>query len=192
MLKKEVMRAINDAGFEHPSEVQHEAIPKAILGKDMIVQAKSGMGKTAVFVLSTLAQIKPSEGVIDTLVLCHTREMAYQIAGEFTRFSKHMPNVHISVVYGGIPFHQSKSQIEKEKPHILIGTPGRILHLLSEKVIELNQLNRFIIDECDNMLNAVDMRSQVQGMFVYMDDIMAYVKSFGYLVFLLVMINRHF
>ena len=61
-----------------------------------------------------MAQIKPAEGIIDTLVLCHTREMAYQIAGEFRRFSKHMPNVHISVVYGGIPFHQSKSEIEKD------------------------------------------------------------------------------
>eukprot|EP01083_Nonionella_stella_P120563 361346_1 len=90
MLKKELMRAIGDAGFEHPSEVQHSAIPKAILGQDMIVQAKSVMGKTAVFVLATLAQVQPETDIIDTLVLCHTREMASQIFGEFERFSKYM------------------------------------------------------------------------------------------------------
>lgn len=99
MLKKELMRAIGDAGFEHPSEVQHEAIPKAILGQDMIVQAKSGMGKTAVFVLATLAQVQPEAGVVDTLVLCHTREMAFQISGEFDRFSKYMPDVTVNHSY---------------------------------------------------------------------------------------------
>lgn len=165
MLKKELMRAIGDAGFEHPSEVQHEAIPKAILGQDMIVQAKSGMGKTAVFVLATLAQIEPQDGVVDTLVLCHTREMACQISGEFERFSKYMPEVTVGVVYGGIPFPESKRVIEGDKPHILIGTPGRLKHLIETDVLKLNAVKRFIIDECDNMLNEVDMRKQVQDIF---------------------------
>lgn len=165
MLKKELMRAIGDAGFEHPSEVQHSAIPKAILGQDMIVQAKSGMGKTAVFVLATLAQVQPEKDVIDTLVLCHTREMASQIFGEFERFSKYMPDVQIGVVYGGIPYLESKRVIEQEKPHILIGTPGRIVHLLETNVLRLGRLKRFIIDECDNMLDQIDMRKQVQDIF---------------------------
>jgi len=165
MLKKELMRAIGDAGFEHPSEVQHSAIPKAILGQDMIVQAKSGMGKTAVFVLATLAQVQPEKDVIDTMVLCHTREMASQIFGEFERFSKYMPDVQVGVVYGGIPYLESKRVIEQEKPHILIGTPGRICHLLETQVLRLGRLKRFIIDECDNMLDQIDMRKQVQDIF---------------------------
>jgi ATP-dependent RNA helicase UAP56/SUB2 len=73
------LRAIVDCGFEHPSEVQHECIPQAILGMDVICQAKSGMGKTAVFVLSTLQQIEPLAGQVAALVLCHTRELAYQV-----------------------------------------------------------------------------------------------------------------
>jgi len=134
-------------------------------GQDMIVQAKSGMGKTAVFVLATLAQVQPEKDVIDTLVLCHTREMATQIFGEFERFSKYMPDVQIGVVFGGTPFHESKRVIEQEKPHIVIGTPGRICHLLSENVMRLERLKRFIIDECDNMLDQIDMRKQVQDIF---------------------------
>eukprot|EP01083_Nonionella_stella_P002307 6654_1 len=165
MLQKELMRAIGDAGFEHPSEVQHSAIPKAILGQDMIVQAKSGVGKTAVFVLATLAQVQPEKDVIDTLVLCHTREMASQIFGEFERFSKYMSDVQIGLVYGGIPYLESKRVIEQEKPHILIGTPGRIVHLLETGVLRLGRLKRFIIDECDNMLDQIDMRKQVQDIF---------------------------
>lgn len=173
MLKKELMRAIGDAGFEHPSEVQHSAIPKAILGQDMIVQAKSGMGKTAVFVLATLAQVQPEEKVVDTLVLCHTREMASQIFGEFERFSKYMPEVQVAVVFGGVPYKVSAAEMAKG-PHIVIGTPGRVKHLLegqprsrppSGPAMTLEGLKRFIIDECDNMLDQIDMRKQVQDIF---------------------------
>merc|ERR1719359_2759834 len=77
LLKSELQRAIGDAGFEHPSEVQQNAIPFAMVGQDMIVQAKSGMGKTAVFVIATLQQIEidTENPAVDTLVLCHAREL---------------------------------------------------------------------------------------------------------------------
>jgi len=165
LLIPELNRALGDAGFEHPSEVQNEAIPKALLGQDMIVQAKSGMGKTAVFVLASLNQITPETGVVDTLVLCHTREMAFQVAGEFERFSKYMPAVIIGVVYGGVPFPESKRVIAEEKPHILIGTPGRLVHLLEDGALKLEKLKRFVVDECDNLLKELDMRKQVQTIF---------------------------
>jgi len=169
LLKNELMSAIRDAGFEHPSEVQHRAIPAAMTGQDLICQAKSGMGKTAVFVLATLQQIDPKDGIIDTVVLCHTRELAYQISAEFQRFSKYLKSVNgvkIGVVFGGMPYEQNKQMIEEEKPHILIGTPGRMLHLLrNPSVIKLKNVQRFILDECDNMLNELQMRRQVQDIF---------------------------
>jgi len=169
LLKEQLLAAIRDAGFEHPSEVQHRAIPAAMTGQDLICQAKSGMGKTAVFVLATLQQIEPEEGVIDTVVLCHTRELAFQISAEFQRFSKYLKavnNVKIGVVFGGMPFAENKTMIENEKPHILVGTPGRMLHLLRPPaVIKLKSVKRFILDECDNMLNELQMRRQVQDIF---------------------------
>jgi ATP-dependent RNA helicase UAP56/SUB2 len=103
MLKPELLQAIADCGFEHPSEgerlastshsinmfrashsllllaVQHECIPHAILGMDVLCQAKSGMGKTAVFVLSILQQLDPKPGEVSAIVLCHTRELAFQV-----------------------------------------------------------------------------------------------------------------
>jgi len=170
LLKAELRRAIGDAGFEHPSEVQQNAIPFAMVGTDMIVQAKSGMGKTAVFVISTLQQIEVDPETknekIDTLVLCHARELAYQISREFERFSKYLEHVKCQVVYGGIPFKENKEALTKEMPHVLIGTPGRVLHLVNEKVIDLSGLKRFILDECDDLLeNGLDMRRQVQDIF---------------------------
>lgn len=81
--------------------VQHECIPQALLGTDIICQAKSGMGKTAVFVLSTLHQIDPTAGETHVVVLCHTRELAFQIQKEYQRFSKYLPDVKSRVFYGG-------------------------------------------------------------------------------------------
>lgn len=168
LLKAELQRAIGDAGFEHPSEVQQNAIPFAMVGQDMIVQAKSGMGKTAVFVIATLQQIEvdAEDPQVDTLVLCHARELAYQIHKEFERFSKYLKDIKTRVVYGGVNFNEHKKMIEEDKPNILIGTPGRVLHLLNENVLKLDGLKRFILDECDDILeNGLSMRRQVQEIF---------------------------
>merc|ERR1712078_276301 len=115
LLKPELQRAIQDCGFEHPSEVQSECIPQAILGMDVLCQAKSGMGKTAVFVLTTLQQLDPQEGEIGVVVLCHTRELAYQINDEFSRFTKYLPDLKCKVCYGGVPISQDRD-IFKETP----------------------------------------------------------------------------
>lgn len=163
MLKAELLRAITDCGFEHPSEVQHECIPQAILGSDVICQAKSGMGKTAVFVLSVLQQIDQAQNKTCCLVLCHTRELAYQIRNEFDRFRKYLPSIRTEVFYGGVPVQQNKDILKKEnQPHVVIGTPGRILQLASEKILDLSGLKHFVLDECDQMLEALDMRRDIQ------------------------------
>merc|ERR1740117_1216080 len=127
ILKPECLRAVVDCGFEHPSEVQHECIPQAVLGMDIICQAKSGMGKTAVFVLATLHQLQPEEGEISVLVMCHTRELAYQISHEYERFSKYLPTYRTAVFYGGVNIKTHRDILKNEPPHILVGTPGRIL-----------------------------------------------------------------
>jgi len=165
LLKSELLRAITDCGFEHPSEVQQEVIPQALMGTDIICQAKPGMGKTAVFVLATLHQLVPVKDQIDTLVLCHTRELAYQICQEFLRFSKFLPEVKVKVFFGGIAVRQHRQLLEGEMPNIVVGTPGRILQLSKEKKLKLDHLKRFILDECDQMLEHLDMRRDVQQIF---------------------------
>jgi len=166
LLKPELLRAIVDCGFEHPSEVQHECIPQAILGTDVLCQAKSGMGKTAVFVLACLQQLDASEKVVKTLVICHTRELAYQIKHEFDRFAKYFSEVKTAVVYGGMPIAKDKEMLKDNCPHIMIGTPGRILALLRDKDLKLEKLSQFVLDECDKCLDKLDMRGDIQKIFV--------------------------
>lgn len=167
LLKPELIRAIMDCGFEHPSEVQHETIPQANLGMDILCQAKSGMGKTAVFVLSTLQQLDPNDeqGNIRVLVLCHTRELAFQISKEYERFSKYMKNVRTAVFFGGIPIDRDRDTLKSKKPNIVVGTPGRILALIRDRKLPLGNVKHFIIDECDKMLSQLDMRKDLQTIY---------------------------
>ncbi|KAJ3802608.1 hypothetical protein GGU11DRAFT_813370 [Lentinula aff. detonsa] len=167
LLKPELLRAISDLGFEHPSEVQQECIPQAVLGMDVLCQAKSGHGKTAVFVLATLQQLEPVDGQVSVLVLCHTRELAFQIKNEYTRFAKYMPDVRISTFYGGTPVSKD-GEILRDKakcPHIVVATPGRLNALVRDKVLDAKNVKHFVLDECDKMLEQLDMRRDVQEIF---------------------------
>ncbi|KAH8410219.1 hypothetical protein KR009_009161 [Drosophila setifemur] len=166
LLKPEILRAIVDCGFEHPSEVQHECIPQAVLGMDILCQAKSGMGKTAVFVLATLQQLEPSDNnTCHVLVMCHTRELAFQISKEYERFSKYMPTVKVAVFFGGLAIQKDEETLKSGTPHIVVGTPGRILALIRNKKLNLKHLKHFVLDECDKMLEQLDMRRDVQEIF---------------------------
>ncbi|KAG0335945.1 Suppressor of the cold-sensitive snRNP biogenesis mutant brr1-1 [Podila humilis] len=167
LLKPELLRAIVDCGFEHPSEVQQECIPQSILGMDILCQAKSGMGKTAVFVLATLQQVEAVPGEVSVVILCHTRELAFQIKNEFTRFSKYLPEVRSEVFYGGMPVKRDQDIIRNKDlcPHILVGTPGRVLALIRDKTLKLGNVKHFVLDECDKMLDEISMRRDVQEIF---------------------------
>mmetsp|Transcript_7328 Transcript_7328/g.10920 ORF Transcript_7328/g.10920 Transcript_7328/m.10920 type:complete len:430 (-) Transcript_7328:131-1420(-) len=169
ILKPELLRAVVDCGFEHPSEVQHECIPQAVLGMDIICQAKSGMGKTAVFVLATLHLIEVTPGApneVKVVVLCHTRELAFQIQKEYERFSKYLPDIKSRVFYGGVNVKQDVDALKLEIPHIVVGTPGRVMDLATtRKVLDLSHVKHFVLDECDRMLAEVSMRRDVQTIF---------------------------
>jgi ATP-dependent RNA helicase UAP56/SUB2 len=150
--------------------VQHEVIPQAVIGTDVLCQAKSGMGKTAVFVLATLQQldIKPDEKPSgpSVVVMCHTRELAYQICHEYDRFTKYIPGVRTKVFYGGVPVKQHRDSLAQEgQPHIAVGTPGRMLQLAREKMLKMDKVKHFVLDECDKMLDTMDMRRDVQEIF---------------------------
>lgn len=135
--------------------MQQECIPQALLGMDVICQAKSGMGKTAVFVLATLQQIEPVAGQVSVIVLCHTRELAFQIKNEYMRFSKYMTGLKTAVFYGGTPIKNDYETLKNDTPNIVVGTPGRVLALIRDKSLVLKNCKHFILDECDKMLEAL-------------------------------------
>merc|ERR1711910_156240 len=142
-----------------------ECIPQAVLSMDILCQAKSGMGKTAVFVLATMQQLETVEGQVSVLVMCHTRELAFQISKEYERFSKYYSGIKVGVFFGGLAITKDEQVLKNNCPHIIVGTPGRILALVRSKKLNLKTLKHFILDECDKMLEQLDMRRDVQEIF---------------------------
>lgn len=112
------------------------------------------------FVLATLQQLEPIAGETAVLVLCHTRELAYQIKNEYARFSKYLPDVKTSVFYGGTPMQKDIEILSNKDthPHIIVGTPGRLNALVREKKLRLGGIKMFVLDECDKMLDQIGMR----------------------------------
>ncbi|CAG2102815.1 unnamed protein product [Medioppia subpectinata] len=160
LLKPELLRAITDCGFENPSEVQTECIPQAVLGVDILCQAKSGMGKTCVFVLSTLQQLDTKSNSIEVVVLVHTRELAFQVSREYDRFSKYM-NVETALLIGGIPQRMDERCLRVNRPNIVVATAGRLIALIRDKTIDLTRVQHFVIDEFDKMLSERDTIQQI-------------------------------
>jgi len=131
-----------------------------------LCQAKSGMGKTAVFVISVLQLLEQdNKDDVLCLVLCHARELAFQIQLEFNRFKKYTPNIKTHLLVGGVPPLQDRQALRDGKPQVVIGTPGRVLHMLEERALNLDKLKHFIVDECDEMLESLTMRKDVQRIF---------------------------
>ena len=114
------------------------------------------MGKTAVFILTVLNRILEGnikgEGAV--LVLANTRELAYQISKEFINFSEGL-NIKTMLIIGGENQQEQAKQLKNEKPHIIIGTPGRILALIRKKELNPDNIQVFVIDECDKMLSVL-------------------------------------
>ncbi len=156
LLRAELNRSIAECGFEHPSEVQQECIPHAMMGVDILCQAKSGMGKTAVFVLTILHQLPENPKPISAMVLCHNRELAYQIKRDFSRLQSSLPDIRTEAIFGGVPINEHVALLKGlKKPHIVVGTPGRVLALVKRGDLDLSNLQIFVLDECDKMLEEV-------------------------------------
>lgn len=137
--------------------VQMAVIPQAMVGRDVLCQAKSGLGKTAIFVLATLHQVDPVAGECAVLVMCHTRELAFQIKNEYARFSKYLPDVKTAVFYGGTPMTKDVEVLSSKDthPHIIVATPGRLNALVRDKKLRLGSCKMFVLDECDKMLDQI-------------------------------------
>ena len=137
--------------------VQQVCIPAAMLNVDVLCQAKSGLGKTAVFVLTSLHQLEPVPGECSVLVMCHTRELAYQIKNEYARFSKYLPDVKTAVFYGGTPMAKDVELLKNKEqyPNVIVATPGRLNALVRDKVLSLRNIKAFVLDECDKMLDQI-------------------------------------
>jgi ATP-independent RNA helicase DbpA len=165
-LKPGLLGNLADLGYTEMTVVQAHALPKVLAGDDVLARAKTGSGKTAVFGLGLLNKLDVASFQTQALVLCPTRELADQVAKEIRRLARAIANIKILSLCGGVPLGPQIASLQ-HSPHIVVGTPGRVLKHLGKKTLNLKAVKTFVLDEADRMLD--------MGFMDELDAILAYV-----------------
>ncbi len=147
-----LQRALSEIDYTTMTPVQAASLPAALAGRDVIAQAATGSGKTAAFALGLLSVLDVTAVKLQGLVLCPTRELADQVSREVRRLARFIPNVKVLTLCGGIPLRPHLASLAHE-PHIVVGTPGRILELIERDALPLHALKMLVLDEADRMLD---------------------------------------
>jgi ATP-dependent RNA helicase DeaD len=150
-ISEPIQRAITDMGFEEASPIQEKAIPVALTGKDIIGQAQTGTGKTAAFAIPILEKVDTSKKYVQAIAIAPTRELAIQVSEEINRLAKYM-GISSLPIYGGQSIDRQIKALKKG-PHIITGTPGRLLDHIQRKTLKLDRTSVVVLDEADEMLD---------------------------------------
>lgn len=150
-LSEDILKALNDLGYEKPSPIQQECIPFLLNGRDVLGMAQTGSGKTAAFSLPALMNIDPKDRHTQLLVLAPTRELAVQVAESCESFTKYLKNVDVLALYGGQRYDGQLRALRKGA-QIVVGTPGRLLDHIKKGTLDLSCLKCLVLDEADEML----------------------------------------
>ncbi len=151
-LSPPLLQVLEELDFQTVTPIQAQSIPVLLQGRDLVGQAKTGSGKTAAFVLPLLQRIRLQDRRLQALVLCPTRELCAQVAGEIRRLGRRLPGLQVLVLAGGQPVRPQVNALENGA-HLAVGTPGRILDLLQREALETRQLATVVLDEADRMLD---------------------------------------
>ena len=150
-LSEEVKRALSVLKYETPTEVQQEVLPLALEKKDLVVKSQTGSGKTAAYGIPICEMIEWEEKKPQALILTPTRELAAQVREDLTNIGR-FKRIKAVALYGKEPFTKQKEEL-KQKTHVVVGTPGRVLDHIERETLALDQVKFLIIDEADEMLN---------------------------------------
>lgn len=152
-LSPDILKAIGELGYESPTEIQKQTIPFILSDiRDLIALAQTGTGKTAAFSLPILDMIDDTSRKIQLLVLCPTRELCLQITKDIKNYSKYMKDIKTTAVYGGSSIVEQMRSL-KDKPQIIVGTPGRVIDLINRKALDFSAIHWLVLDEADEMLS---------------------------------------
>lgn len=166
-LKDTILRGIYGYGYEQPSSIQKKAIQPLLDGRDIIAQAQSGTGKTATFSISVLQNIDESLAETQAIILCHTRELALQVQNVIQNLGQYM-NINFNISVGGTMVQDNINELLKN-PHIVIGTPGRVLDMINKKALNTRHLKMLVIDEADEMLSKI-FSNQIYDIFRFLPN----------------------
>lgn len=150
-LSNEIIKAINDVGYDQMTEIQEKSIPVVLEGHDVIGRSNTGTGKTAAFGIPVIEQIDSDTSDVQALILCPTRELAQQACDEIKKFSKYKKHVKPLAIFGGVNIDRQIYQL-KRGANLIIGTPGRVIDHINRRTIKLQNLKTIVLDEADEML----------------------------------------
>ena len=150
-LPEPLNKVVSELGYETPSPIQAQCITLLLNGQDVLGLAQTGTGKTAAFALPLLANIDINANHPQVLVLAPTRELAIQVAEAFQTYARHLRGFHVLPIYGGQSYDIQFKQL-KRGPHVVVGTPGRVMDHLKRKTLDLSNLKTLVLDEADEML----------------------------------------
>ncbi|MBF0290269.1 MAG: ATP-dependent RNA helicase DbpA [SAR324 cluster bacterium] len=151
-LPQSMLHNLNNLGYETMTPVQAQSLPPILQNEDVIAQAKTGSGKTAAFGIGLLTKLDVKKNKLQSLVLCPTRELADQVVKEIRRLARFTPNIKIMTLCGGMSYRKQVESMRHE-PHVIVGTPGRILKHLDKNSLSLEALDTLVIDEAHRMLD---------------------------------------
>ncbi|XKG51351.1 ATP-dependent RNA helicase DbpA [Malaciobacter canalis] len=151
-ISKELLENLNSLEFKKMTKIQEKTLPLLLNNSDVIAQAKTGSGKTISFSIPLVEKLEVKKFTIQSMVICPTRELANQVAQEIKKLCRHIHNVKVLTLCGGVPFKPQAASL-KHKAHIVVGTPGRLLKHISENNIELKNIKTLVLDEADKMLD---------------------------------------
>lgn len=151
-IRPEILKSIQEMGFEAPTSIQEKCIPAILSGSDVVGQAQTGTGKTAAFGIPAIQIANTGSKIPTVLILTPTRELAIQVTGELIKLAKFTNGVYTVPVYGGQPINRQFKALKKGA-QIVVGTPGRIIDHLKRGTLNLNNLKFVVLDEADEMLN---------------------------------------
>ena len=167
-LMPQILRGIEEMGFEETTPIQAQAIPVVMSGRDVIGQAQTGTGKTAAFGIPMLQKVDPSLKKTQVIILSPTRELAIQVAEELRNLSKYMHGIKILPVYGGQDITKQIRSL-KGGVQIIVGTPGRVMDHLRRKTIRCDHVHTIVLDEADEMLN-MGFREDIETVLEYLPE----------------------
>lgn len=159
-ISDEILKSIEGLGYKNPSKVQEKVIPEILLNKDIIVKSQTGSGKTAAFGIPLCEKVDWNENIPQILVLTPTRELAVQVSEDITNIGR-LKRIKSVSIFGKEPISEQERKL-KQKTHVVVGTPGRILDHIDRGSLNLAQIKYFVIDEADEMLN-MGFIGQVEG-----------------------------
>lgn len=163
-LSNEILDALNGLGYKEPTEVQSKVLPLVLNNKDVIVKSQTGSGKTASYAIPICEQVDWLENKPQALVLTPTRELAVQVKEDFTNIGR-FKRIKAAALYGKQPFRYQQTEL-KQKTHIAVGTPGRVLDHIEKGTLNLEKVRYLVIDEADEMLN-MGFIEQVEAILAY-------------------------